>query len=112
MRPKNVFKSISNLIVGIIQVVAVSSTSARRCSSSHHGVYTGPGKIDIAMDLSQPVSWMEASVSMPMVMKDSVIEAFQSCTSEEYRARGEWDQIPALGVGWWGGGVPITKIKV
>jgi hypothetical protein len=41
------------------------------------GVYTGPGKIDIAMDLPHPVFWMEASVSMPVVLKDRVVEAFQ-----------------------------------
>ena len=41
------------------------------------GVYTGPGKIDIAMDLPHPVFWMEASASMPVVLKDRVVEAFQ-----------------------------------
>ena len=41
------------------------------------GVYTHPGKIDIAMDLPHPVFWMEASASMPIVLKDRVIEAFQ-----------------------------------
>ncbi|KAH9025849.1 hypothetical protein EDB85DRAFT_1840222, partial [Lactarius pseudohatsudake] len=41
------------------------------------GVYTGPGKIDIAMDLPHPIFWMEASASMPMVLKDRVVEAFQ-----------------------------------
>ncbi|KAI9445157.1 hypothetical protein H4582DRAFT_2070874 [Lactarius indigo] len=41
------------------------------------GIYTGPGKIDIAMDLPHPVFWMEASASMPMVLKDRVVEAFQ-----------------------------------
>lgn len=41
------------------------------------GVYTVPGKIDIAMDLPHPVFWMEASASMPVVLKDRVVEAFQ-----------------------------------
>ena len=41
------------------------------------GVYTGPGKIDIAMDLPHPIFWMEASASMPVVLKDRVVEAFQ-----------------------------------
>jgi hypothetical protein len=41
------------------------------------GVYTSPGKIHIAMDLPHPVIWMEASASMPVVLKDRVIEAFQ-----------------------------------
>ncbi|KAH9064177.1 hypothetical protein EDB87DRAFT_1383586 [Lactarius vividus] len=41
------------------------------------GVYTGPGKVDIAMDLPHPVFWMEASASMPVVLKDRVVEAFQ-----------------------------------
>ncbi len=41
------------------------------------GVYTRPGKIDIAMDLPHPVFWMEASASMPVVLKDRVVEAFQ-----------------------------------
>ena len=40
------------------------------------GVYTRPGKIDIAMDLPHPVFWMEASSSMPAVLKDRVVEAF------------------------------------
>jgi hypothetical protein len=41
------------------------------------GVYTRPGKIDIAMDLPHPIFWMEASASMPTVLKDRVVEAFQ-----------------------------------
>ena len=41
------------------------------------GVYTRPGKIDIIMDLPHPVFWIEASPSMPMVLKDRVVEAFQ-----------------------------------
>ena len=41
------------------------------------GVYTLPGKIDIAMDLPHPVFWMEASASMPVVLKDRVVDAFQ-----------------------------------
>jgi Lipopolysaccharide kinase (Kdo/WaaP) family len=41
------------------------------------GVYTRPGQIDIAMDLPHPVLWMEASASMPVVLKDRVVEAFQ-----------------------------------
>ncbi|KAI0004294.1 hypothetical protein BJV74DRAFT_810492 [Russula compacta] len=41
------------------------------------GVYTHPGKIDIVMDLPHPVFWMEASASMPIVLKDRVVEAFQ-----------------------------------
>jgi hypothetical protein len=40
------------------------------------GVYTRPGKIDIAMDLPHPVFWMEASASMPVVLKERVVEAF------------------------------------
>jgi len=40
------------------------------------GVYTTPGKIDIAMDLPHPVFWMEASASMPVVLKDRIVEAF------------------------------------
>jgi hypothetical protein len=41
------------------------------------GVYTRPGKIDIAMELPHPVFWMEASASMPIVLKDRVVEAFR-----------------------------------
>jgi len=41
------------------------------------GVYMRPGKIDIAMDLPHPVFWMEASASMPTVLKDRVVETFQ-----------------------------------
>lgn len=41
------------------------------------GVYTRPGKIDIAMELPHPVFWMEASASMPVVLKDCVVEAFR-----------------------------------
>ena len=41
------------------------------------GVYTRPGKIDIAMELPHPVFWMEASASMPVVLKDRVVEAFR-----------------------------------
>jgi len=41
------------------------------------GVYTRPGKVDIAMDLPHPIFWMEASASMPTVLKDRVVEAFQ-----------------------------------
>ena len=41
------------------------------------GVYTRPGKIDIAMDLPHPIFWMEASASMPTILKDRVVEAFQ-----------------------------------
>jgi hypothetical protein len=41
------------------------------------GVYTRPGKVDIAMDLPHPIFWMEASASMPAVLKDRVVEAFQ-----------------------------------
>jgi hypothetical protein len=41
------------------------------------GVYTWPGKIDIAMELPHPVFWMEASASMPVVLKDSVVGAFR-----------------------------------
>jgi len=41
------------------------------------GVYTRPGKIDIAMDLPHSIFWMEASASMPTVLKDRVVEAFQ-----------------------------------
>lgn len=41
------------------------------------GVYTRPGKIDIAMDLPHPIFWMEASASMPTVLKDRVVESFQ-----------------------------------
>jgi hypothetical protein len=41
------------------------------------GVYTRPGKIDIAMDLPHPVFWVEASPTMAMVLKDRVVEAFQ-----------------------------------
>ncbi len=41
------------------------------------GVYTRPGKIDIAMDLPHPVFWMEASASMPVVLRDRVVEAFR-----------------------------------
>ncbi|KAI0304847.1 hypothetical protein BC826DRAFT_18476 [Russula brevipes] len=41
------------------------------------GVYTRPGKIDIAMDLPHPVFWMEASPTMAVVLKDRVVEAFQ-----------------------------------
>jgi hypothetical protein len=41
------------------------------------GVYARPGKIDIAMDLPHPIFWIEASASMPTVLKDRVVEAFQ-----------------------------------
>ncbi|KAI9455850.1 hypothetical protein F5148DRAFT_1225310 [Russula earlei] len=41
------------------------------------GVYTRPGKIDIVMGLPHSVFWMEASASMPVVLKDRVVEAFQ-----------------------------------
>ncbi|KAF8507066.1 hypothetical protein F5888DRAFT_1647431 [Russula emetica] len=41
------------------------------------GVYTRPGKIDIAMELPHPVFWMEASASMPVVLKDCVVGAFR-----------------------------------
>ncbi len=41
------------------------------------GVYARPGKIDIAMDLPHPVFWMEACASMPVVLKDRVLEAFR-----------------------------------
>jgi hypothetical protein len=41
------------------------------------GVYTRPGKVDIAMDLPHPIFWIEASASMPTVLKDRVVEAFQ-----------------------------------
>jgi len=41
------------------------------------GVYTRPGEIDIIMNLPHPVFWIEASPSMPMVLKDCVVEAFQ-----------------------------------
>ena len=41
------------------------------------GVYTRPGNIDIAMELPHPVFWMEASASMPVVLKDCVVEAFR-----------------------------------
>jgi hypothetical protein len=41
------------------------------------GVYTRPGKIDIAMELPHPVFWMEASASMPIVLRDRVVEAFR-----------------------------------
>jgi hypothetical protein len=41
------------------------------------GVYTRPGKIDIAMELPHPVFWMEASASMPVVLKDCVVDAFR-----------------------------------
>jgi len=41
------------------------------------GVYTRPGKIDIAMELPHPVFWMEASASMPVVLKDYVVGAFR-----------------------------------
>ena len=41
------------------------------------GVYTRPGKVDIAMELPHPVFWMEASASMPVVLKDCVVEAFR-----------------------------------
>jgi len=40
-------------------------------------VYTRPGKIDIAMELPHPVFWMEASASMPVVLKDCIVEAFR-----------------------------------
>ncbi|KAF8271349.1 hypothetical protein EI94DRAFT_1720409 [Lactarius quietus] len=60
----------SNLVVGTIQIVAVSSTSARRRGFHVMG-------IDIAMDLPHPVFWMEASASMPVVLKDRVVDAFR-----------------------------------
>jgi hypothetical protein len=41
------------------------------------GVYTRPGKIDIAMDVPHPIFWMEASASMPTVLKDRIVKSFQ-----------------------------------
>ncbi|KAH9982509.1 hypothetical protein BGW80DRAFT_28808 [Lactifluus volemus] len=64
-------------VAGIVQVITISSSPARRRFPHVIGVYTRPGQIDIAMDLPHPVLWMEASASMPMVLKDRVVEAFQ-----------------------------------
>ncbi|KAI0274683.1 hypothetical protein BC834DRAFT_5389 [Gloeopeniophorella convolvens] len=41
------------------------------------GIYTRPGKVDIAMELPHPVFWMEASASIPLVLKARVVEAFR-----------------------------------